>query len=146
MLKLIILNPIFEAISEWKCWAFNIARKLHMNCNFDSDEYFFSHQNFDTEDYNGKKNYLGKFSIFQRNWSPQGFDGKFIKLDQVQIKTQSVYHTFQYLTFIFFRECDLNSFENWDSQSHYLNHDPVIHVVPLSNITYTLHGISDFYF
>ena len=93
-----------------------------------------------------KKNYLGKFSIFQRNWSPQGFDGKFIKLDQVQIKTQSVYHTFQYLTFIFFRECDLNSFENWDSQSHYLNHDPVIHVVPLSNITYTLHGISDFYF
>lgn len=26
-----------------------------MNCNFDSDEYFYSHQNFDTEDYNGKK-------------------------------------------------------------------------------------------
>ena len=93
-----------------------------------------------------EKKLLREVLYFSKKLKPTGVWWQVQKLDQVQIKTQSVYHTFQYLTFIFFRECNLNSFENWDSQSHYLNHDPVIHVVPLSNITYTLPGISDFYF
>ena len=43
-----------------------------MNCNFDSDEYFYSHQNFDTEDYNGKKKLLREVLYFSKKLKPTG--------------------------------------------------------------------------
>lgn len=44
------------------------------------------------------------------------------------------------------QKCYLSAFKTQLSQSHYLSNDPVIHMVPLSNINEILQNSSDFCF